>query len=108
MDLLRKPACKHLQAIENLPKVCLEVSAQENQESWKRMKEKTVAATGPICLNFSQYKIALTDATVNKIETFLRNIPTEFEVRLDGFESIVDLPILKQSDVKHIEDMRAI
>ena len=59
-------------------------------------------------MNFSHYKIASTDATVNKIETFLRNIPTEFKVRPDGYKRIVDLPILKRSGVKHINGMRAI
>ena len=33
-------ACKQSHAIKNLPEVCLEVTAQENQESWKKMKEK--------------------------------------------------------------------
>ena len=51
---------------------------------------------------------ASTDKTMNKIDTFLQNTPTKFNIIPNGWPRVIDLSILKRSGVKHINRMRVI
>ena len=70
------------------------------------MRDKTLSASN--APNFSHYKVASTDDTINRIDAMLRSIPF-----IIGFTPIKwchadDVMILKRSGVHDIDGMRCI
>ena len=67
LDTLRMP-----RLIKALEKVGLEVTSAINATGWKRQEEKTASAYGTI--GFNHFKTSSLDPTLNKIDTFTRNV----------------------------------
>ena len=99
-------ALKRRYSMKEREEISLIVTETENEEGWRKMKEKTARALGVI--GFTHYKTCSEYENLNTVDTFFCNAPFIIKVLPDQWMTITYLQNLKQIRIFIVYKMRYI